>query len=294
MSVNSPYSVFGYRFLDTLNSPFYQLFALGFEKITDHSYDWNGLKRMDGPLLLFQYTISGNGIIEILDKTYNVEPGFAFLIDIPGPHRYYLPESSDSWEFYFILFRPQHILEQWTELIKQLGPVPYIPIESAIIHYLREVFHAASNNRISDGYIASAIVYQFVMELFRFCHASKKEKHAWPEKIQLAADNMESNYAHLQSLEEIARHIGLSKYHFTRSFTKATGLTPIAYLTKIRIVKSIEYLRQTHLSIGEIAKMIGYANGSYFTKVFRQWVGFPPGEFRMGRDITLINQLKFD
>jgi AraC-like DNA-binding protein len=289
-----PYSTYGYRFLDTQNSSFYQLFAVGKEIVTEHSYDWDGLTRMDGPLLLFQYTLSGLGKLELQDKTYDVHPGQAFLVDIPGKHRYYLPQTSDSWEFYYILFRPHNLLEHWESFVSQQGPIVQIAKESSVVHFLQEAFYAASSNRITDGFIASSIVYQFVMELLRFSNASKKLKTSWPLKIQHAVDYLEKNYDQLQSLEEIAQSVGLSKYHFIRSFTKATGLTPIEYLTKIRMEKSIEYLRQTHLSIDEIARKIGYSNGSYYTKVFRQWVGFPPGEFRLGRDIALVNHLKFD
>jgi AraC-like DNA-binding protein len=229
-----------------------------------------------------------------MDQSYDVGAGQAFMVEIPSDHHYFLPASSESWEFYFILFRQMNILEQWNELLQELGPVPTIPKDSTVIQYLRELFQAASQNRITDGYIASAMVYQFVMELFRFSSASKKEKQTWPLKIQQAVENLESQYNQLQSLDEIAQAVSLSKYHFTRVFTKATGLTPIEYLTKIRIEKSIDYLRHSSLSIDEIAKKVGYANGSYYIKVFRQWVGFPPGEFRLGRDLTLLNELKFD
>lgn len=292
MNRNTPYGVYGYRFFDTLNlnSSFYQLFAVGCQKITDHAYDWDGLKRMDGPLLLFQYTLSGYGHIEIGDKLHTVGPGYAFMVDIPGKHRYYLPHTSESWEFCFIMFRPANIAGLWSELIQRLGPIPKISAESSAIRYLLDVVHDAGKNRILDGYRASSIVYQFVMELYRCTAAYKEDKEAWPVKIRQAADLMETEYDRLQSLEEIARSVGLSKYHFTRLFSKTTGYTPIDYLTKIRMEKAVGLLRGTELSIEEIARKIGYASGSYFIKVFRHWVGFPPGEFRLGRGIAPVQQ----
>ncbi|QGQ94450.1 AraC family transcriptional regulator [Paenibacillus psychroresistens] len=294
MSSQVQYSTYGFRFLDTKISSFYQLFAVGRERIVEHSYNWDGLTRVDGPLLLFQYTISDQGCIDIQDKTYDIYPNQAFLVEIPGQHRYYLPKSSESWEFGFILFRPHNILEHWETVVGQLGPIVNLPKESSVVYCMQEAFIAASNNRITDGFIASSIVYQFVMELLRFSNASKKAKSSWPPKIQQAVDYLDKNYDQLHSLEEIAQAVGLSKFHFTRSFSKTTGLTPIEYLTKIRMEKSIEYLRQTQLTMDEIARKLGYSNGSYYSKVFHKWVGFPPGEFRSGRDMTLVNHLKFD
>lgn len=47
---NNKQEVYGFRFLDTLNQSFYQLFAVGNQSITKEAYHWNGLTRKDGPL----------------------------------------------------------------------------------------------------------------------------------------------------------------------------------------------------------------------------------------------------
>ncbi|MDQ0232563.1 AraC family transcriptional regulator [Metabacillus malikii] len=288
-------NTYGFRFLDTLNGPFCQLFAIGYDIVKRGSaYDWDGLKRIDGPLLLFQYTLSGVGEIIINDIPHQVGAGTAFMVDIPSKHRYYLPEESDSWEFYFILIRPTNIYEQWIELVNQLGNVYKIHDHHLIIQFIKNTYFSARMNYITDGYQASSIVYQFIMELYRFANEYKKEKHSWPLKVREAVMYMEENYKEIQSLEELASAVGLSKYHFTRIFKNATGLTPIEYLTKVKMEKSVTLLRQSNLTIDEIAKQVGYSNGSYFIKVFKKWLGFSPGEFRLGKDLAVVNQLKFD
>ncbi|NMO94318.1 AraC family transcriptional regulator [Paenibacillus lemnae] len=288
------FAVYGYRFLDTLESSFYQLFALGREHIQTHAYNWDGMKRIDGPLYLFQYTVSGQGAVCIEGQTYDLKPRTAFMVEIPGEHRYFLPETSSEWEFYFILFRQKNLSEQWAELVTRLGHTPCIPEDSGAIGLLKDMFHASANHRITDGYIASSLVYRFVMELFRFSETRRKEKASWPLPVQRAVQQLETSYCELQSLNELASNAGLSKYHFTRVFRDATGLTPISYLTKIRIERSVELLRSTSLSMEEIAREIGYSSGSYFIKVFRKWVGYPPGEVRDGREIVGFHHLKFD
>ncbi|MFS0881350.1 AraC family transcriptional regulator [Metabacillus niabensis] len=286
---------YGFRFLDTLNGPFCQLFAVGHDLISNiEQYHWDGRKRVDGPLLLFQYTISGFGHLDIDEKTYKIMPGYAFMVEIPSDHIYYLPEESNSWEFYYILVRPTGIIHHWNELVGKIGRVIKINNDHSVISLLQNIFHAASRQQITDGYRAASIVYQFIMELFRFSDEHKKMKSNWPVKIQKAVEKMEKDYAYIQSLEEIAIEVEISKYHFIRIFKQSTGYTPIEYLTKVRMEKAVNLLRQSELTIDEIAKLIGYSNGSYFIKVFRKWLGFSPGEFRDGKDIASVNQLKFD
>jgi hypothetical protein len=140
--------VYGFRFLDTFQSSFYQLFAVGHQKIQEKSYDWDGLRRKDGPLYLFQYTVSGFGEIDINGKVHRVEPGSAFIVEIPSTHRYYLPTDSEEWEFYFILFRPRKIEQEWQEVVKMLGRIPRIQEDSFPIHFLKSTYLAAVKNTV--------------------------------------------------------------------------------------------------------------------------------------------------
>jgi AraC-like DNA-binding protein len=286
--------VYGFRFLDTLQGPFYQLFAVGHQKIREKSYDWDGLKRKDGPLYLFQYTISGYGEMMIDGQVHKVGPGSALIVDIPSAHRYYLPKESEEWEFYFILFRPYKIEKEWQEVMGMLGRIPRLQEDSAPIQFLKSTYSAAVKNQITDGFRASSIVYQFVMELYRFGKGYEKVVEEWPEKVTQAAQMLNEEYRTLQSLEIIADRVQLSKYHFSRMFKKHTGFAPMEYITKVRIEKAITLLRTTNYSIEEIAEQVGYASSSYFIKVFRSWVGFSPGEFRSGKDLLLINEFRFN
>jgi transcriptional regulator GlxA family with amidase domain len=96
------------------------------------------------------------------------------------------------------------------------------------------------------------------------------------------------------SVDQLAERVALSKYHFIRRFSASTGLTPGAYLTRVRIEKAMEFLRGTTLSIEQIAVQVGYSSGSYFIKAFRGLTGLTPGEFRSGGESLVYRKLFFD
>lgn len=295
MKPNLPYKTFGFRFGEKLQqSGLYQLFALGCDRVTYPSYDWDGLKRIDGPLYLFQYTLSGSGKLELDNETFQIGPGSGFLVDIPSRHRYYLPAESPAWEFIFILFRPSHLEMHWKDAVRQLGRIPLLPADSSPIRLLQDMIAAAHAGRINDGYTASSYVYQFMMELLRAANGKGLELKAWPSAVQLVAEAIRSNYANWHSLDDMTEVAGLSKYHLVRTFKRHTGLSPIEYLTKVRMERSVELLRNTSMSLEEIARELGYSGSSYFIKVFRKWVGFTPGEYRAGQGLLAAQDLKFD
>lgn len=293
--MNIPKGTYGFRFAEDKELPLCVLFAAGYDSITDPSYRWDGLERTDGPLLLFQYTLSGEGVFELDERTHRVIAGQAFLAEIPSSHRYYYPaESKEPWEFLFLLFRPNLVLPLWRKFLSEAGEVPHLPVDSAPVRLARMIVADAGAGRISDPYIASSCVYQFATELARMQVMSRKDQENWPESVKRAAEFIEGNYARMISIDQLSEHVSLSKYHLIRRFSDSTGLTPGAYLTRVRTEKAMELLRGTTLSIEVVAERVGYSSGSYLIKAFRRLTGLTPGEFRCGGESLSYRKLYFD
>ncbi len=285
------HGVYGYRFSEGSMDSIFQLYCVGYDKVDSHAYSWHGLRRMDGPLYLFQYTISGRGEIIIGGESHTVEPHHAFMVEIPGDHHYYLPRHSDHWEFIFVLVRPDHLSDIWTDIVRRTGYIPHIPLDSAPIHSLCNLFREAGMNRIRDLLHASALVYHFMTELYRFSRFPSSPLEQWPQAVRSSIQYMNDHYHSPISLEQIAERAGLSKYHFNRLFTRTTGQAPIQHLTQLRLEKAVELIRSTNRPIEEIAGLVGYASGSYFAKVFKLHIGCSPSELRQGSAILPVSRI---
>ena len=72
----------------------------------------------------------------------------------------------------------------------------------------------------------------------------------------------------------------MSKYYFEKCFKSVTGYTPISYLNHIRCDRAQRLLLNTDKSIGEICAECGFADQSYFTKVFKKTTGALPTALR--------------
>lgn len=293
--LSSPYGVYGFRFFEATPAPRYGLYAVGYEQADSLTFEREGSIRKDGPLCLFQYTVSGRGVLEWDGQKQQAEAHSVFLLDIPGEFRFYpsLTSSGEPWVYYFILFQPDGLETEWAAIKERLGSFTALSPEEPAVEQLKGIYHNTQNGQIADAYQASAAVYRFVMELSRVGASLHPAEAKWPEPIRQTAEWMRDHLASLQNLDDICRHAGLSKYHFIRRFSQATGYSPIQYLTKLRIERSIELLRETDANVDEIARAVGFTNGSYFSKVFRDWVGCPPGEFRTGKSHLTFSSMIF-
>ena len=81
-------------------------------------------------------------------------------------------------------------------------------------------------------------------------------------------------------LAALAETCDLSVSHFARAFKASFGVTCHRWLTERRIERAQELLASTRLSLEEIAGRSGFADQPAFTRVFRRFVGVPPGLWR--------------
>lgn len=83
------------------------------------------------------------------------------------------------------------------------------------------------------------------------------------------------------SVNDLARHVGLSKEYLSSKFKRETGMTVSAYIAKMRIQEAQALLRFTDLSIGEIAAQLAYSSQSYFQTAFKRETGMTPQQYRV-------------
>lgn len=98
------------------------------------------------------------------------------------------------------------------------------------------------------------------------------------QRLGTVIDYVEAHLMEDISLAELALQAGLSKFHFTRLFKQAIGLTPHKYVLKRRVEKAAHCLQQGD-AIAPTAHQFGFADQAHFTRVFKQWKGVTPKRF---------------
>ena len=98
-------------------------------------------------------------------------------------------------------------------------------------------------------------------------------------KLKKVLSVIHKNYMHEVSLEDLAESINMNTNYFCKFFKSLTGTSPIDYLTIYRLECAKKKLKETELSITEVAYDCGFNDSSYFTKVFKKYNNITPTKF---------------
>jgi transcriptional regulator GlxA family with amidase domain len=99
-------------------------------------------------------------------------------------------------------------------------------------------------------------------------------------RLLRAKDRMDASWHEDWPVRRLARVSGVSQAHFARSFKQAFGVPPHRYLLTRRIERATALLRDTDLSITEIAFQTGWGSLGTFGRTFRDVTGESPGAIR--------------
>jgi AraC-like DNA-binding protein len=104
--------------------------------------------------------------------------------------------------------------------------------------------------------------------------------HREPSWMRNARDYIHAHFREPVCLDEIARTVGVSPEHLSRTFTRFVG-TPVAdYARQLRVQWAADELLRGNQSVAEVATRAGYFDQSHFTREFRRRIGSTPAEYR--------------
>ncbi|RUS47746.1 AraC family transcriptional regulator [Cohnella sp. AR92] len=92
---------------------------------------------------------------------------------------------------------------------------------------------------------------------------------------------IKQRFAEELSLEEVANHVHLNPFYFSKVFKQHVGETFIDFLTGVRIDRAKQLIEEDRLSFKEVCYEVGYKDPNYFSRVFKKVTGVAPSEYRV-------------
>ena len=91
---------------------------------------------------------------------------------------------------------------------------------------------------------------------------------------------IDNNYKESLTLSDLAGVVHMNKYYLAHAFKNEYGVSPISYMISRRIEESRYLLRETDMSLSQIARVLGFSSASYFSQSFRHREEMSPIEYR--------------
>ncbi len=101
-------------------------------------------------------------------------------------------------------------------------------------------------------------------------------------RLNALFEHVREHYAERLSVAQAAHLVGMSQPQFMKTFKRVAGMTLVAYLNHARLANGSRLLRESGLTIAEIASHVGFSDQSYFDKLFKRAFGKTPKAFRLG------------
>lgn len=102
--------------------------------------------------------------------------------------------------------------------------------------------------------------------------------------IEKALNYIHEHFNETISLAEVANQVHRSPEYFSRLFKEVTGENFSTYLINYRLMRAKQLLTNTELKVTEIAYRVGYQNPSYFSRIYKKYLGITPEDQRRRQD----------
>lgn len=162
------------------------------------------------------------------------------------------------------------------------GKLPFAATHEALV--LIQELSQRMQDQAGGGGLAvrlciDAVFKQLLSALLRSTNDKNREVD-WLERMRLAVEYMEKHYHIALTRNDMAKRAGFTPEHFSVSFKKATGSGFTEYLTRLRLEKAREALLDgDDRNLDRIAREVGYQDGMYLSRKFKQHFGHSPRDY---------------
>ncbi len=226
---------------------------------------------------------SGSGIFCVGTESYKATGGDVVIIPPKALHSGFAPNKDIKYDV--VMFDVRSFYNE-TDICKKLLPAIFegnavlnaVTSHPDTVKYIDFLCH----NPSSEGLELISCIYQLLNSLFKN-ELIELRDNPRDTVVREITDYMEANFKEDLSVQELCSIFGYTESHFCRKFKKSTGLSPMSYLTIIRLEYAGKLIKSGNESINHIASESGFSDSNYFTRCFKKHFGMSPTEYRKKR-----------
>ena len=228
----------------------------------------------------------GRGFHVINDEPYFIKRGDVFFVNT-GEHHFY--DEIDDLRLINILVNPNldfHYINTISSLLMKLQTKKEQEAYwlndtclSKVLTMIDEMFEVELSTKANEDLelLQESIFYRLIVFIITSQHKSCLDTHY---KIHSLLKNIELNCYETVDWESISHDFAFSERTLYRHIKLVTGMTPDAFLRRLRLISARKLLQQSEQTITYIALKCGFSSSSHFSTCYRSIFGKTPSEER--------------
>lgn len=220
----------------------------------------------------------GELIHQVDDVDYIAKKNDCFIYQ-PGQTRKQRIETDGVTSYVSIIFDATGLTHSTTNQIIHLGSQ-----NTQLIERIIELSNTQTNGTYSDDEILvnlKLILLKIVQDETQISEkptTSMRENYE-NELFQAMVDYLDSNVEKQNQVSDLVDHFSLSRSTIQSLFNKYADTTPKNYINNIRLNRSKQMIRETQMTLSQIADYLGYGSIQYFSRAFSKEFGISPSAY---------------
>ena len=240
------------------------------------NYDYR-IEREDYHNYMLFYICDGRLSLRSGSQTMDASAGQVGFLNCHEPHEYH---TIGNTEFVWLHLDGSNTADFYQQAVQMHGGFVFdTPYAEQIKNGIYEIVFAFRNEQTLSEVRLSQKLYTLLTAMVDTAsqEAGQTEEN---DTVSKAMHFIQEQYMNPISLLDVATHVNMSQFHFSRLFKKDCGYSPHEYLILTRLNRAKHLLKTTGLPVKVIAQKVGYQNVSSFTNAFTDRVGISPTLFR--------------
>ena len=240
------------------------------------NYDYR-IEREDYHNYMLLYICDGRLSLRSGSQTMVASAGQVGFLNCHEPHEYH---TIGNTEFVWLHLDGSPTADFYEQAVQMHGGFVFdTPYAEQIKNGIYEIVFAFRNEQTLSEVRLSQKLYTLLTAMVDTAsqEAGQTEEN---DTVSKAMHFIQEQYMNPISLLDVATHVNMSQFHFSRLFKKDCGYSPHEYLILTRLNRAKHLLKTTGLPVKVIAQKVGYQNVSSFTNAFTDRVGISPTLFR--------------
>ena len=145
---------------------------------------------------------------------------------------------------------------------------------------IKELLESSVRYEFNRSMLYDVVHASNLLTLIKIFSFELEKQNSATTQFKAVTDYMKANLDKQIKISELAELMFMEETYFIKKFKRAFSDSPISYLNKLKIYKSMQYLAKSNMTLSEISHKVGVYDSSYFAKLFKTNCTLTPSEYR--------------